>query len=365
MDLDELTLGARIREARDRAGLSQDLAARVGLDRTALVRGESGSRRLTALELAAIADELGVRMASFFRAAPGVVAHRASQGSQTQDSVIDKQIARLADDAGLVLRATGDMVPEPDRALPVPRSREEAESLAVHVRKMVGLDRTSPVGEVSAVCARLGLWVFGLELGPDTADAACVLLERGGVALVNSTAKVGRRRLAAIHELGHYLVRDDYRVDWRVDQDEDGESRFDQFARELLLPEDGLRKEWSTHSQRGLREAAVVVASRFRVDMSTLARRALDLELISHADAREVRSVRTTQTDIVELGLYVADDLAGTSLPAAYVKTVLRAYRDCQVSAERTLELLHDTFTDDDLPPLPPRRADELWGFVS
>lgn len=52
--------GARVREARELAGLTQgELASRVNLDRTAVNKIEGGIRKVTALELSDIATALG------------------------------------------------------------------------------------------------------------------------------------------------------------------------------------------------------------------------------------------------------------------------------------------------------------------
>jgi len=105
------------------------------------------------------------------------------------------------------------------------------------------------------------------------ADAGTILLRQGGVCLINSHNKVGRRRLALAHELGHYLIADDYTIDWRVaDQHaSDIEARLDRFGRVLLLPETGVRSSWArAFETHDLREAAVLVASDYRVDMATL-----------------------------------------------------------------------------------------------
>lgn len=103
----------------------------------------------------------------------------------------------------------------------------------------------SPITDLARRVADLGLFVFARDLGVDTADAGTVLLRDGGASLVNSADKVGRRRLAAAHALAHYLVADEYTIDWRVaDDGSQTESRFDQFARALFLPADGLRATW-------------------------------------------------------------------------------------------------------------------------
>jgi transcriptional regulator with XRE-family HTH domain len=60
-------LGRRIAEQRGRAGLTQDqLAAGVGLERTAISRIEKGRQGVDTLQLSAIAATLGVHPAIFF-----------------------------------------------------------------------------------------------------------------------------------------------------------------------------------------------------------------------------------------------------------------------------------------------------------
>lgn len=375
-EIDSEMLGTRIREARERAGLKQgELGSAVGLDRTAVNKIEGGVRKVTALELSAISIALGVRMSSLLtEPPPALVSHRSSQGLDTADSRIDRLLANLATDVEFVeslapeelglgnLEARIEGLP-----FPSPYTMSEADQLASKARALLGLDATQPVRDLVALAASIGLLVFSADLGVDTADAGTILLRHGGVSLVNSQNKVGRRRLAAAHELGHYLVADEYTVDWRVaEQGGDVEARLDRFARALLLPESGVQAAWSQHSDAfELREAAVQVASEFRVDMTTLARRLQELGLIGGNEAAAVRSIATTQADIVEYGLIVPTDLEGTSLPVPFQKAVLRAFRAERISRERALNLLQDTFNDDDLPALRARREDELWNFVS
>lgn len=111
------------------------------------------------------------------------------------------------------------------------------------------------------------------------------------MSLVNSSNKVGRRRLALAHELGHYLAADQYTVDWRVADQHGGdiESRLDGFARSLLLPEPGVIRAWGQHEERDLQETAVLIASDFRVDMATLARRLEELNLVDQDGAFQIR----------------------------------------------------------------------------
>ncbi|HWE91699.1 MAG TPA: ImmA/IrrE family metallo-endopeptidase, partial [Pseudonocardiaceae bacterium] len=191
-----------------------------------------------------------------------------------------------------------------------------------------------------------------------------------GVSVVNGSMRVGRRRLALAHELGHYLVADEYTVDWRVAEYQDIETRenlLDRFARALLLPANGLRQAWAAYTNNDdddLRSTAVRVASQYRVDMATLARRLHELRIVGYGDVERVRAIRTNRADIVEMGLVVVDELAPPSLSSEYVKSVLRLYRSETVSMERAIDLLFDTWDEEMLPDLPPRSEDEIWQFI-
>lgn len=60
-------LGLRLKKARENKGLSQeDLAAEVGLDQRAISEIENGKRKMSVLELPAIAEVLDVPIIYFF-----------------------------------------------------------------------------------------------------------------------------------------------------------------------------------------------------------------------------------------------------------------------------------------------------------
>lgn len=370
-EVDAATLGDRIREARERSGLTQgDLAQRISLDRTALSKIESGARRVTALELAAIAAELGVRMAVFFQdPIPALVSHRSNQGLDTADSKIDRDLAELAGEVEFVQSlAPGVLATRTalDENWKHPRNSSDAEQFAEQVRALLEFEPAEPVHALADRVAAVGLWAFSRDLGVDTADAGTVLLREGGVCLVNSHNKVGRRRLALAHELGHYLLRDEYTVDWRVTDGGAGlESRLDRFARALLLPASGLREMWDVKlKSHEPRERAIITASTFQVDMSTLARRVVELDL--PGDAGDIREWRPIRSDFVEYGLLPEpQELAATTLPVQYQRAVLYLYRAEKIGADRALDLLKDTFGESDLPPLHQRSELDIWQFVS
>jgi Zn-dependent peptidase ImmA (M78 family)/transcriptional regulator with XRE-family HTH domain len=377
--IDARMLGERIRSARNRADLSQeDLGRAVGLDRTVVNKIEGGVRRVTALELADIAAAIGVRMSTFFAdPLPAIVSHRSSQGLDTVDSQIDALLAELAIEVEFIT-SLGVEVVDPDvtkalveRGIAPPSNSSEAEALATTARQLMGLPKEAPIDRISDSVAKVGLLAFSRDLGKDTADAGTVLLRCGGVSMINSHMKVGRRRLALAHELGHYLVGDEYTVDWRVadhaDQSVVLEARLDRFARALLLPEVAVAPAWREWSDRnGERSAAIQLASGFRVDMATLATRLRELGLADAEATANIRNHGTTKSDIVELNLLVPlEEMVGTTVPRSFALAVLRLVHGERISRDRALDLLQGTFAESDLPELRERRPEEIWGFVS
>ncbi|MCE7080512.1 helix-turn-helix domain-containing protein [Streptomyces sp. ST2-7A] len=366
-----MEIGVRVAEARTEHGLTQvQLAAAIGMDRTALAKIESGTRRVTAVELLAIARELKRRMEWFVaEAPPALTSYRGARpGGAAQ--VIDRALDALVRDAEFVTSHCPELVAGQPDPLPHPTTMAEAEELAAGGRRLLGLEPGKPAHELSRLVAGVGLLVFSLDLG-DGADAGTVLLRRGGVALVNGHWRVGRRRLAVAHELGHYLVADQFSVDWRVATSDDGEgleAALDRFARALLLPADDLRARWAEWSDRPgetARDTAVRAAGHYGVDMATLARRLLELDLLDRARADTIRRVRTKRADIVEKNLVVRDELAPVALPRPYEQAVLKLYRGEVITAERALDLLLGSFDRDSLPDLPSAPEAEMWEVIS
>ncbi|MCS3843518.1 helix-turn-helix domain-containing protein [Microbacterium sp. AK031] len=352
----------------------EDLASAIRLDRTVVNKIENGLRKVTALELADIALALDARMTQFFEdPTPALVSHRSSQGLDTADSRIDSILASIASDVEFVQSLEVNELTFND--LPAsrtpPTTIKDAEDLARHARELMNLPLDEPINDLVDSVSRLGLLAFSEDIGPDTADAGTILLRHGGACLVNSHAKVGRRRLALAHELGHYLIADEYTIDWRVDNHSDQsvplESRLDFFARALLLPGKAVTALWDEFSSAGdARSAAIRIASKFRVDMATLARRLRELGVVDGDAAAQIRIARTTHADMIDFGLHVPiEELTGTSIPRIYALAVLRLVREERISRERALDLMRGTFPEADLPDVRQRRADEIWNFVA
>jgi Zn-dependent peptidase ImmA (M78 family)/transcriptional regulator with XRE-family HTH domain len=365
-------MGRRIADARERSGLTQAaLAAAVALDRSAIAKIENGVRRVSAIELARVADALGERIEWFvIDPPPAIVSHRNLREPGATSPTIDRVVDRVARNVEFTSRHDDQWGLAAPPEMKRPDTVQEAEDRAARARALLGLDDTSPFLDMSTRLAGVGLLTFSFDLGAEAADAASVLLGNGGVAVVNGHLHVARRRLALAHELGHCLFADAYTVDWRIaEQDDEAawETRLDRFSRAVLLPAAGVRRTWTELRGQGddLRTAAVKAASAFRVDMSTLARRLWELGQVGEGEARQVRAVRTARADIVEFNLLVHDELAAPWLARRYEEAVLRLYRNETVSPARAVDLLFDTWDETDLPLLPRLPESAMWKFVS
>lgn len=370
MALDTAALGERIAQARVEAGLTQaDLAGAAGLDRSALAKIETGVRGVSAIELAEIARAVRQRLEWFLTDGPAaVVSHRVRRGTDSQIAMIDRELERLAADVEFVAQQSGALALSERDAWQLPRSMAEADTMAARARQELAVATDAPLLNLPEAFSVLGLYVFASELGAETADGGTVMLRQGGISLINGTSDLGRRRLTAAHELAHFLVADEYIVDWRIAESAATnriETIFDRFARSLLLPANALAAYWPTVLDDGTRAAAVRAASYFHVDMSTLSRRLIETEIMGQDEADRVRATRTTQADILEYNLLVPFELEDRTIPAAYERAVLTLYRGERVSQERALDLLRGKYGPDDLPELAPAREDELWSILS
>lgn len=362
-------ISTRIVEARMQKGLTQaQLSQSLGLDRSALAKIESGQRKVSALELAGIARELGRRLEWFVLPRPtGAPQHRGASTPEWVGSEIDVVLEQALADVNLLAELDHLQVPRRPQILRRPGTSAEAEALAEPARRLCDIGQSAPVASLTTATWKIGLVAFAEPLDGG-ADAASTSSNEWGVAVINASNAVGRRRLALAHELCHYLINDGYVEDFRIDapnSEDQHEARMDRFARAFLLPATPVSEQWERLRAEGVRRAAVRLASTFRVDMSTLAHRLHnDLGLVDQSTAAEIRKVHTNRSDIVEYDLHIPHDLEGVWLHPEYERAVLRAYRADDITSARALSLLRHTFDDDDLPAQPTVDEGALWALT-
>jgi Zn-dependent peptidase ImmA (M78 family)/transcriptional regulator with XRE-family HTH domain len=352
-------LGRRITDARTEAGMTQaDLAARIGLERTALVRVESGERKVSATELVAIASALDRPVDWFFAEPPAaVVSRRRDPAVGGFSRTLDRALENAARDVAFLedrqlLRTSERVV----RKAPV--SFEDAEDFARSVRVEAG-QPDGPLLDLQSISESLGLLGFSLALGPDAGDAAYVEVGNFGVAVVNGTTDPGRRRFSLAHELGHHLTGDAYEPSPRLGAS-DTERMFNAFAAHLLMPRSSVLSIWDEFAARSRRLAAIAVAVRFSVSWTAACNQLKNLDLIDFRERERLLEDDLRRGELFEFGERFAVELEPPSVPPAYARAMVGAYRKGQLTAARTVELLHYSVGEADLPEPDAVSLDEL-----
>ena len=352
-------VGDRVRQARFAHHLSQaDLAARLGVDRSALARIESGERQVSALELYRLSEILDVPIGHFVSRPPAAVVSRGQALTDDADRVTR---ARFRMDAALEAHARdaewlvsrGFLAPS-ELATPGPSAFGRADiagnprAAARALRAALGLGM-APIASLADACGRAGLHVLvvpGLEAG------ASLLLDPGlGVAVVGGEDRPGRRRLTAAHELGHLVLQDEYTTDIGVAAGRDErEQQIDVFASEFLLPRDALRQEWESQ-QASTRHRMVRIAGRYRVSWSVAVRSAREAGVLDSPQVVEICSMTPQRGELLEvLGREPPEDLTAGETSGIWRQAVLAAWHDGAVVASRAVELLHGVIAETDLP---------------
>lgn len=267
-------LATRLREARERAGLTQEEVARsLGLPRSAIALMETGKRKVSGLELARLAYLYGRSPAEFLApefAIDGVsvllrALPEADDDEGTRDA-IRKGIAIAREIANLehlleVERATAAFPRYP--AVPL-RGRWEAvdqgKRLAHQERQRLELG-SAPLDNLGDLMENQGITVLELEL-PNHLSGFTVHLNESVVCGVNVTHVAERQRFSLAHEYCHVLVDHDRPgiISRQDEKDELSEVRANAFAAAFLMPEDGIR-DYLSRLNKGLpsrpREAVV------------------------------------------------------------------------------------------------------------
>jgi len=336
----------RVRALIASSGQSQgDFAGSVGLDPTKMSKSLAGSRRLSSLDLARIAEHAGVTVDWLLTGEETAVAlaARAASGSSAEAAILEAgRLIELRESAARLgyrqpwrpIRSVGEGGRAIDQGATLAKGALEA--MAAAGRNLVELDLSQAIEStfgVDVVVTSLGEGFDGLAASTDEAKLILVAL----------TPLAFRQRFTMAHELGHLLAGDDQGIHPDVDIDaaasrkDPTELRANAFASSLLMPEAFLRD----NVRRGFDDEAFArLALRLMVSPSALAYRLQNLRLID-AMARD-RWVPMSAADAARLcgettALAAASDYATSprrpgllsrDLFAAYVnrRTTLRPY---------------------------------------
>jgi transcriptional regulator with XRE-family HTH domain len=348
-------VGERLRLTRLAAGLTQEeLAARAGLDRTMVVKIESGTRRIDAIELVRLSSALGVPVDFLLRPTSVVLSHRGSAITEDADTGVARESGRL--DLALVawlhdvqqLVELGVLTPAPAlKAKTAAESQDAARDLALWVRGELGLGLEA-LDSLVDLCERAGQYVLVTDV---PGEGASVVDGDIAVAVVSLEGDPGRRRATAAHELGHLVIGDEYSNDLGVHASRaDREAVLDAFAAELLLPSRVLTEERGAAAAIS-RDQLIRLAARYRTSWSLAVRQAAHAGVLSAQARRDWGRSTPTRSEFMEsVGWAPQPDLEAIRVPPRYAHAVMEAWRKGALTATRAVELMHGQITAADLP---------------
>jgi Zn-dependent peptidase ImmA (M78 family)/transcriptional regulator with XRE-family HTH domain len=394
--MDAAQLGHRLRVARERRGLTQQVVAdALGLSRTAITNIESGTRAVSTLEITKLANLYNETAAYFL--SPGeekaedvfVVIYRALpeiEGEPETKREIDRILDLYREGAGL--RSLLHQAPErtvPDYASKLSSIRDavrQGEFVAQEERRRLSLG-TAPIINAAETISEQGVWTAAADL-PDSLSGLFVNHPSIGLAiLVNINHRPVRRRFSYAHEYAHSLFDRAETITTTRSQNAEqlAEKRANAFAAAFLMPADGVAEHLrqidkgspSRHSQtlfdvanNAMVEAELrtrpgsqsityqdiaSLARRFGVSYETAMWRLRSLGHIGTGEAETLRHQRDIGNKYMrELGFEDESNKIGEKpeqeLRAQLVRLVVEAFRQEEISRGRLIEIAKKLFPD-------------------
>jgi len=350
--VDKGALGERLAQAREAAGMTQGgLGQAVGLDRTAITRLENGERKLSAVELVAIAKVLGRPLSDFVSTPVPAVVSRRSDTALAHDTTraLDMELDGFASDVRALLEMRLLVPGERPVNAHTPNTHEAAEQMARDVRQRLGLG-DGPLSDLGEIFQRLGLHTYSASLGEGGPDGGCVEVSGTsgvlGVAVINGDAPPGRRRMTLTHEFGHWLCGDAYDRQTSLGS----EQMINSFAIHFLAPRSGLQNVWNEHPTRSTRDRALAVGASFRLSWSAVVSQLRNVNIIDWETHRYLSGNDPRQGDYVRLGFSWVDELNRPYVSPGFAAACVNGFVSGQLTSDRVIELLRGTLAEDDLP---------------
>lgn len=300
--MDPISVGNRLRAARERSGLSQqEVADHLGLQRPAVTLIESGKRQVSTTELAQLAtlyrrsiSEL-LEESEQFEEDYAVVLHRgAPELRNDPQAKIDVENCLTRCRLGIELER---MLGRPPRQGPpkfsqaAPKNPAEAVTQGLEVaeeeRRRLGLG-SAPIRNIVECINGQGVWSVTTKLSSNMAGLFMRHPDIGLVTIANGHHPFPRRRFSHAHEYGHVLMDQDrvVQVSTMGNSEDLVEIRANAFAGAFLLPPGGVRhflanldKGRSTRKQQYVYD----VASNGNLDIES--REAPNSQTITYQDA--------------------------------------------------------------------------------
>ncbi len=368
--MDLSVLGARVREARTAAGLSQErLSEALEIPRSGVSDIENGRRSLSAGELIAVSKYLRRPLDYFIgqvdepqESEPAFAVRFRSLNLQPEDAESVFEFEQCCRDYQWLEQTLQihHVTQPPSYPFPTPRNAhdaaEQGETLANDERNRLALG-SDPVRDPFLVVESQGIRVFIRKLRtPKVTGIFHYDEELGACILVNGAVHENRRPFDLLHEYCHVLT-DRPEGTHRSDEEDDPrnltERRADAFAAAFLMPRDGIERFFINRgivrggdapTQSDVFHAMVAFGASFRATVFRL--RELDYLPAQHADAFLSASNITQWTERFRKAAKIASPSFDDPRQRRFGQLVLRAYLKEKISLGRVAELLGIDFDE-------------------
>jgi Zn-dependent peptidase ImmA (M78 family)/DNA-binding XRE family transcriptional regulator len=312
-------LGARIREARESTGWTQqELADHLGMSRTTVVAIEKGERRLKPAELIQTASLLGRNVSDLLqRVAPAEgfgVQLRATLPSSSPASALLSHIGefqRLCEDyirLEEICQAPLRRRYPPEYEIQGSNPELAAEDVAGSERRRLDLGEGPLMRLREILEGDVGIRVFQLAMPSNVAGMFACTEPLGACVAVNLHHPSERRRASLAHEFGHFLTaryRSEITLEERFERRPAGERFAEAFARSFLMPAPGLRRrflEIQRERAKGFTYGDLCrLAHFYAVSVEAMTRRLEELRLIPAGTRDRLRLERFRVREAQEL----------------------------------------------------------------
>lgn len=312
------TLGARLKEARNKVQLNQQqVADKLGYARTTVVAIEAGKRTVSSSEIRELASLFEVRESELLSKGVQSLDLQVKFRANTQLPADEASAA----DAAKLLNSLAAATIELEQLLGLKTDtanhihwvlnkedsiEQQAEDAALSLRQHLGIGLGPITSLLPIIESELGLRIFERQLHSKVSGAFVFDEAHGGFMLLNSNHPIERRRNTAGHEVGHFLLRlADRSVLMYGQSFPEREDRFcDAFGRAFLMPAVTVRKkivEMKSLSGSFLVRHLLWMSDYFFVSIEALIRRLEGLQLIPRGtfDSLKEDGLGTKHLDIV------------------------------------------------------------------
>lgn len=237
----DLAIGARVRRAREKAGLSQqELAQRMGYSSPATVSNmEVGDRRITVADLSAVSSALGVPLEHFLPPVSSDASRHFSLRAADLQNLNPSARSSVVEFLTFAEKHGQSCSPPPSGL-----RRKRPGAAAEAILRMT--DIHEPAIDPREVARRLEIPVFDWSLGDEISGIFVCFDGRTAIG-VNEEHPPVRQRFTIAHELGHFVYSDrdaivfDYLgrergFSFEMSESADSETTANQFAADLLMP---------------------------------------------------------------------------------------------------------------------------------